>query len=59
MIARIIAVAEAYDAMTSELYSNPVGSEKALLEMKRQSGIKFDPAIVDVFIEMMTGSSNL
>jgi len=49
--ARIIAIADAYDAMTSERsYRKAISHEKAIEEIKRCSGTYFDPAIVDVFV---------
>lgn len=49
--ARIIAVADAYDAMTSERsYRKAISHEEAIKELKRCSGAHFDPAIVAVFV---------
>jgi HD-GYP domain-containing protein (c-di-GMP phosphodiesterase class II) len=48
--ARIIFVADAYDAMTSErVYRKPFTSSEALEELERCAGSQFDPAIVDAF----------
>jgi len=54
--ARILAVADSYDAMTSERpYRNTIITEKeALKELKRCSGTQFDPAIIDAFVELIT-----
>jgi diguanylate cyclase (GGDEF)-like protein/PAS domain S-box-containing protein len=50
--ARIIAVADSYDAMTSERpYHGPMSKEKALEELEKCAGTQFDPEIVKVFIE--------
>src|SRR5437762_9189281 len=50
--ARIIFVADAYDAMTSErVYRKPFSPREALEELDRCSGSQFDPAIVDAFSE--------
>jgi diguanylate cyclase (GGDEF)-like protein len=50
--ARIIFVADAYDAMTSErVYRDPFSPGEALEELERCSGSQFDPAIVDAFAE--------
>jgi diguanylate cyclase (GGDEF)-like protein len=50
--ARIIFVADAYDAMTSErLYRHPLSQREALDELERCSGSQFDPAVVDAFSE--------
>ncbi|MBN2858982.1 MAG: PAS domain S-box protein [Sphaerochaetaceae bacterium] len=48
---RIIAIADAYDAMTSNRsYKEGISREQAVVELKRCSGTQFDPEIVDVFI---------
>lgn len=49
---RIIAIADAYDAMTSERsYRNALPEEFAIGELQRNSGIQFDSQLVNVFIE--------
>jgi HD-GYP domain-containing protein (c-di-GMP phosphodiesterase class II) len=49
--ARIIAVADAYDAMTSKRsYKEGMSKENAIIELKRCAGTQFDPEIVEVFI---------
>ena len=53
LIARIIAVADAYEAMTGQRpYKNAVGHEEALEELKRCSATQFDPDIVQAFIQI-------
>lgn len=48
---RVIAVADAFDAMTSKRpYKNVIESEKALNEIVRCKGTQFDPDIVDAFV---------
>lgn len=48
---RIISIADAYDAMTSERsYKKGISKEDAITELKRCSGIQFDPTIVEVFV---------
>jgi diguanylate cyclase (GGDEF)-like protein/putative nucleotidyltransferase with HDIG domain len=50
--ARIIAIVDAYDAMTSDRsYRKALSEEYAVEELKRNSGIQFDPELVNVFIE--------
>jgi len=50
--ARIIAVADAYDAMTSERsYSEAISKEEAILEIQKCSGTQFDPQIAKIFTE--------
>jgi diguanylate cyclase (GGDEF)-like protein len=50
--ARIIFVADAFDAMTSErVYRKPLSSREALDELERCAGSQFDPAIVEAFAD--------
>lgn len=50
LIARIITVADAYEAMTTDrTYRDAISHEEALVEMKRCSGTQFDPLVVDTF----------
>jgi HD-GYP domain-containing protein (c-di-GMP phosphodiesterase class II) len=50
--ARILAVADAYDAMTSARpYRRPFSAERALEEIESCAGTQFDPAIAAVFVE--------
>ena len=53
--ARIIAVADAFDAMTSERsYRKSLSFDIAIQEIKKCSGKQFDPKIVDVFLEIVS-----
>ena len=55
LAARIIAVADAYDAMTSDRpYRNAKSGEEALKELIRCSGKQFDPSIVEAFTNIRT-----
>ena len=50
--ARIIFVADAYDAMTSDrVYRRRLTDEEAVSELVRCAGTQFDPSIVTAFIE--------
>jgi putative nucleotidyltransferase with HDIG domain len=52
--ARILAVADAFDAMTStRSYREAMSQEKALEELKACAGTQFDPVIVDVFSQVV------
>jgi len=54
--ARIIAIADAYDAMTSERpYRKAYSEEEAATEIRRCSGTQFDPSIARVFVENVLG----
>lgn len=45
--ARILAAADAFDALTSDhLYRRPLSESQALAELERGSGTQFDPAVV-------------
>lgn len=51
--ARIISVADTYDAMTSTRpYRKGLAHEVALEEIKRCSGTQFDPAVVEAFVRV-------
>jgi putative nucleotidyltransferase with HDIG domain len=51
--ARVLAVADAFDAMTSDRpYRRARGHGEALAEVERCSGTQFDPAIARVFLEL-------
>ncbi len=52
--ARILAVVDAYDAMTSSRpYRPPLSHEDAAAELRHASGTQFDPACVDVFLKLL------
>jgi|GEM_PF-2989570 len=52
LLARILAIAESYDAMTSERpFRHPLTIERALLELEGNAGEQFDPELVPLFIE--------
>jgi diguanylate cyclase (GGDEF)-like protein/putative nucleotidyltransferase with HDIG domain len=52
--ARIIFVADAFDAMTSDrVYRRSLDHADAVAELERCSGTQFDPAIVQVFVETL------
>jgi HD-GYP domain-containing protein (c-di-GMP phosphodiesterase class II) len=50
--ARIIAVADTFDSMTSgRLYRGRMTIEDVLFELEKDKGKKFDPHILDVFLQ--------
>ena len=53
-LTRIMTLADAYDAMTSERpYRRALTAESALTEIERCRDAQFDPEITDVFLEVM------
>lgn len=51
--ARIIAVADAFDAMTSSRsYRTFLDEEAAIKELKNKAGIQFDPKVVEAFLSI-------
>ena len=52
--ARIVAVADTWDAMTSRrCYREPLSIPDAITELKRVRGTQLDPAVVDVFLRIL------
>lgn len=53
---RIVAVADVFDALTSERpYKRAWTAKEAIDEIKKSSGSHFDPAVVDAFLECLPG----
>jgi putative nucleotidyltransferase with HDIG domain len=53
-LAKIIAVADTYDAMTArDSYREPVSSPEAIFELRRVSGTQLDGRYVEAFIEVL------
>jgi len=56
LAARMIAVAEAFDAMTTDrVYRPALSQERAMAELFRCAGSQFDPILVRQFVEMLEG----
>lgn len=54
LFARILAVADAYDAMRSDRpYRQKLPKEFAVAELKKHSGIQFDPTVVQAFLRVL------
>ena len=52
LFSRIIAIADAYEAMTADRpYRKALSKDVAIAELKRCSGTQFDPNLVEVFIQ--------
>lgn len=57
LIARIVGIADAYDAMTNNtVYKRALSKEEAITELNRCSGKQFDPHIVKIFVEYLKGN---
>ena len=57
LIARIISVADAFDAIISQRpYREARNKEEAVAEIKKHSGSQFDPEIVDAFLKALKKS---
>jgi diguanylate cyclase (GGDEF)-like protein len=56
--ARILAVADAYEAMTSDrAYRSSIGPDAARAELERCSGTQFDPLVVDALLNVLQRES--
>jgi hypothetical protein len=56
LAARIVAVADSYDVMTSaRSYKAPVSPREARIELTRCAGTQFDPAVVRAFLNVSIG----
>ncbi|MGL5752209.1 MAG: HD-GYP domain-containing protein, partial [Paraclostridium sp.] len=54
LVARIISVVDAYDAMThNKVYKKAMTKEEAISEIRRCANTQFDPIIAEVFCNMM------
>ncbi|MCA9730438.1 MAG: hypothetical protein KC729_22350, partial [Candidatus Eisenbacteria bacterium] len=50
---RIIAVAETFDALTSDhSYQQPVSKAEAISRIEASTGVQFDPQVVNAFLEI-------
>lgn len=54
LFSRIIAVADAFEAMTAKrVYRDPISVDAAIAELERNAGSQFDPHIAEVFIRLL------
>jgi hypothetical protein len=53
--ARIVAIADAYDAMTHDRpYKRAMSHDAAIVELKQHAGTQFDPELVTLFCDLYT-----
>ena len=54
LCARIVAVADAFDAMTRDRpYRKALSREDSVAEIRRLTGLRFDPTVVDAFLAVL------
>ncbi|MBU2462222.1 HD-GYP domain-containing protein [bacterium] len=59
-LARILGVAEAFDAMTSERpYKPKMSISEAILELETNSGTQFDPEAVDALVHILKANTDI
>jgi HD-GYP domain-containing protein (c-di-GMP phosphodiesterase class II) len=57
LLSRILAVADAFDAMTNNRpYRSAMSVADAVAEIERNSNVQFDPSVVEVFLKMCRSS---
>lgn len=60
LYARIIGIADAYDAMTSNrIYRPKLTQDRVIKEFEKGRGTQFDPKLTDLFLEMLRGGFDL
>ncbi|RUL48709.1 HD-GYP domain-containing protein [Lysinibacillus antri] len=60
LFARIVAVADTFDAMTSKrVYRNELDLNYTLNEIRKNKGTQFDPEIVDVFLSLFEDNQTI
>ncbi|HEX8096598.1 MAG TPA: HD domain-containing phosphohydrolase, partial [Pyrinomonadaceae bacterium] len=52
LMARVVQVADTYDAMVAERpYRKPLSHEEAAAELRRHEGLQFDPRVIEAFLD--------
>lgn len=60
LLARIISIVDAYDAMTEDrVYRKKLSKEEALAEIEKNAGTQFDPKLAKLFAKLMRNEKNL
>jgi diguanylate cyclase (GGDEF)-like protein len=53
LLSRIISIVDAFDVMIfGRPYKEHITQEQALIELKKQGGIQFDPHLIEIFVRM-------
>jgi diguanylate cyclase (GGDEF)-like protein/PAS domain S-box-containing protein len=56
LVSRIISIVDSYDAMTNDRpYRRAFSKEKVIAEIKKCSGTKYDPKLVEAFLKIVSG----
>lgn len=59
LLSRIISLVDSYDAMTNDrVYRKALTSQAAMQELQKGRGTQFDPALVDVFLQILQEQQN-
>ncbi len=54
LVGRVIAIADSYDAMSSDrIYRKRLSEDKIISELNKGKGTQFDPKLVDYMIDMI------
>ena len=60
LVARIISIADTYDAMTSSrVYRKGLPNEVAFKEIEKGAGTQFDPKLATAFVEFMKNNEKM
>lgn len=57
LLGRIVAVAEAYDFRTNPYSKSILSKAETIIEIRKNAGIKYDPKVVDAFLEVIEKQS--
>ncbi|MBN2073196.1 MAG: HD domain-containing protein [Actinobacteria bacterium] len=59
LLSRIISIVDSYDVMRSKKpYKDAINKEEAITQMVENSGTRYDPDLVKIFISIIKGKNN-